>query len=133
MADRRRNIVMTLIRRNKYMLTFANQSHFWRDFCSAMAESWKKLKISNMVSSFIVCSNQNRLALVRDLLSYYYNSLFVGQLYEDKSLALRAPNCELLLNKSLLELIYFLNQVEMFSKTTKHYSKISGELYPLKR
>ena len=53
-----------------------------------MAESWKKLKISNMFSSFIVCSNRNRSALVRDLLSY--NSLFVGQLYEDKSLVQRA-------------------------------------------
>ena len=39
----------------------------------------KKLK----TLSFIVCSNQNRSALVRDLLSY--NSLFVSQLYEDKS------------------------------------------------
>ena len=37
---------------------------------------------SNEVSSFIVCSNRNREALVRDLLSY--NSQFVGQLYEDK-------------------------------------------------
>ena len=36
------------------------------------------------VSSFIVCSNQNRSALVRDWLSY--NSLFVGWLYKDKSL-----------------------------------------------
>ena len=42
-------------------------------------------------------------ALVRELLSN--NSLFVGQLYEDKSLALHS---ELLLNNSLLELIYFL-------------------------
>ena len=47
------------------------------------------------------------------------NSLFVGQLYEDISLALRArdlifftidlQNSELLYNNSLLELIYFLN------------------------
>ena len=65
-----------------------NQSNFWRDFYRAMAESWKKLKTSNAVSSFIVCSNRNRSALVRDLVSY--NSLFVGQLYEDKSLALLA-------------------------------------------
>ena len=42
-----------------------------------MAESWKKLKTSNVVSSLNVCSNQNRSALVGDLLSY--NSLFVGQ------------------------------------------------------
>ena len=53
-----------------------------------MAESLKKLKTLNVVSSFIVCSNRNRSAIVRDLLSNY--SLFISQLYEDKSLALRA-------------------------------------------
>ena len=53
-----------------------------------MAESWKKLKTSNVVSRFIVCLNRNRSALVRDLLCN--NSQFVGQLYDDKSLALRA-------------------------------------------
>ena len=53
-----------------------------------MAESWKKLKTSNLFSSFIVSSNRNRSALVRELLCN--DSLFVGQLYEDKSLALRA-------------------------------------------
>ena len=47
-----------------------------------------KLKASNLFSSFIVSSNRNRSALVRELLCN--NSLFVGQLYEDKSLALRA-------------------------------------------
>ena len=52
-----------------------------------MAESWKKLKTSNLFSSFIVSSNQNRSALVRELLCN--NSLFVSQLYEDKSHALR--------------------------------------------
>ena len=69
---------------------FAKKSDVWRDFFSAMAESWKKLKTSNLFSSFIVSSNRNRSALhvVRELL--YNNSLFVGQLYEDKSLALRA-------------------------------------------
>ena len=51
-----------------------------------MAEIWKKLKTSNVFSSFIACSNRNRSAPVRVLLSN--NSLFVGQLYEDKSLAL---------------------------------------------
>ena len=40
-----------------------------------------------MVLSFIVCSNRNRSALACDFLSN--NSLFVGQLYKDKSLALR--------------------------------------------
>ena len=44
------------------------------------------------VSSFIVCENRNRLALMRELLSY--NSMFVGQLYEDKSLRLHA--CDLI-------------------------------------
>ena len=48
----------------------------------------KKHKASNLFSSFIVSSNQNRSALVRELLCN--NSLFVGQLYEDKSLGLRA-------------------------------------------
>ena len=53
-----------------------------------MAESRKKLKTSNLFSSFIVSSNRNRSALVRELLCN--NSLLVGQWYEDKSLALRA-------------------------------------------
>ena len=51
-----------------------------------MAESWKKLKTSNMFSMFIVCLNRNRSALVSDLLSN--NSLFVGQLSIVKSLLL---------------------------------------------
>ena len=81
-----------------------------------MAESWKKLKTSNVFSSFIVCKNRNRSAIVRELLSNY--SLFVGHLNGDKSLALRArdliffsnvklTSSELLYNNSLLELIYF--------------------------
>ena len=53
-----------------------------------MEESWKKLKTSNVFSSFIVCKNRNRSAPVRELLGN--NSLFVGQLYEDKALALHA-------------------------------------------
>ena len=53
-----------------------------------MAESSKKLKSLDLILSFLVCSNRNRSALVRELFSN--NSLFVGQLYEDKSLALRA-------------------------------------------
>ena len=53
-----------------------------------MAESWKKLKTSNVFSSFIVCKNRNRSAPARELLSN--NSLLVGQLYEDKSLVHRA-------------------------------------------
>ena len=70
------------------MQTFAKQSDVWWDFFSAMAEIWKKLKTSNLFSSLIVSANRNRSALVRELLCI--NSLFVGQLYEDKSLALRA-------------------------------------------
>ena len=61
---------------------------FLRDFFSAMAESWKKLKTSNVFSSFIVCKNKKRSALVRELLSN--NSLFVGQLPKDKSFAMGA-------------------------------------------
>ena len=57
-----------------------------------MAESRKKLKTSNLFPSSIVSSNRNRSALVRELLCN--NSLFVGQLYEDKSLALHA--CDLI-------------------------------------
>ena len=67
---------------------YAKQSEVWRDFFSAMAESWKRLKTSNLFSSFVMSSNRNRSALVRELLCN--SSLFVGQLYEDKSLALRA-------------------------------------------
>ena len=63
------NVVSTLERCKKYMKTFAKQSNFWRDFFIAMAETWKKLKTSNMFSSFIVCSNRSRSALVSDLLS----------------------------------------------------------------
>ena len=55
-----------------------------------MAESWKKSRTSNEFSSFIECSNRNRSALVRDLFSI--KSLFVGQLYADIILALRARN-----------------------------------------
>ena len=46
------------------------------------------LKTSNLFLLFIVSSNRNRSALVCELLCN--NLLFVGQLYEDKSLALRA-------------------------------------------
>ena len=69
-----------------------------------------------MVSLFIVCSNRNRSTLVRDLLCN--NSQFVGQLYEDKSLALHARDLisfttdlqtvNYYTKKSLPEQIYFL-------------------------
>ena len=85
---RRCYVVLTLERCYKYMVTFTKQFSFSVDFFSAMAESSKKLKSSNVFSLFILCSNRNRSALMRELLSN--NSLFVGQLYEDKSLALRA-------------------------------------------
>ena len=96
---RRCNVFLTLERRYKYMLTFAKQSSFWWNFFIAMAESSKKLKSSNVFSLFIVGSNRNRSALVREWLSN--NSLFVGQLYEDKSLALRA-----------LDLIFFTTDLQ---------------------
>ena len=58
-----------------------------------------------------VCSNRNRSALVCELLSN--NSLFVGQLYEDKSLALRAG-----------DLIFFTND----RQTVNCYSTIHSYL-----
>ena len=76
-----------------------------------MAESWtlKKLKTSNLFSCFIVCSNRNRSDSVRELLSD--NSLFAGQLYENKSLALRAR-----------DLIFFITELQ----TVNYYSTIHG-------
>ena len=49
---------------------------------------FEEAKSSDLILSFLVCSNRNRSALVRERLSN--NSLFVGQLYEDKSVALHA-------------------------------------------
>ena len=71
-------------RHYKCMLTYATQSNYWQELFSAMAESWKMLKTSNVFLSFIVCKNRNRSALVSELLSN--NSLFVDQLYEYLSL-----------------------------------------------
>ena len=68
-----------------------------------MAESWKKLKALNACLSFTVCSNQNRSALVRDLLSN--NSLFVGLLHADKSLVLLA--CDLIIFTTDLETVNY--------------------------
>ena len=53
---------------------------------------------------FIVCQNRNRSALVRELLSNI--SLFVGQLYVDKSLALRARDL-LCFTTDLQTVIYY--------------------------
>ena len=72
-----------------------------------MAESSKKLKSSTAFSLFIGYSNRNRSALVREFLSN--TSLFVGQLYEDKSLELRA-----------LDLIFFTSDIQ----TVNYYSTI---------
>ena len=72
-----------------------------------MAENGKKLKTSNVFSSFIVRLNRNRSAPLCELLSF--NSLFVGQLYEDKSLSLHA-----------CDLIYFTTDLQ----TVNYYSTI---------
>ena len=64
------------------------------------------LKTSNLFSSFM-SSNRNRSALVRELLCN--NSLIVGQLYEVKSLALRAR-----------DLIFFTTDL----KTVNYYTTI---------
>ena len=55
---RRCNVVFTLERLYIIMKTYATQSNYWRDFFSAMAESWKKLKASNVFSSFIVLESK---------------------------------------------------------------------------
>ena len=89
--------------------TFMKQFDDWRDFFSAMAESWKKLKTSNLFSSLIVSSNRNRSALVSEFLCK--NSLFVSQLYEDKLLALRAR-----------DLIFFITGLQ----TVNYYTTIHG-------
>ena len=74
-----------------------------------MAESWKKLKTSNVFLLFIVCQNQNRSALVRELL--INNSLFVRQVYKVKSLALHAH-----------DLIFFTTDLQTVNYyTTIHY------------
>ena len=41
----------------KYVNICDTKFNYWRDFLSEMAESWKKLKTSNVFSSFIVCQN----------------------------------------------------------------------------
>ena len=39
----------------KLLAFIFEQPSYWREFFSAMAESWKKMKTSNVFSSFIVC------------------------------------------------------------------------------
>ena len=71
---------------------------------------WRKPEeAEDFKSVFVVyvCSNRNRSALVHELLSN--NSLYVGQLYDDKSLALRARN-----------LIFFTTDLQ----TVNYYSTI---------
>ena len=46
--------------------------NYWREFFSAKAERWKKLKTSNVFLSFFVCWNRNRSA-PRDLPDLLYN------------------------------------------------------------
>ena len=65
------------------------------------------LKTTNLFLSFIVSSNRNRSALVRELLCN--NPLFVGQLYEDKSLALHSR-----------DLIFFTTDLHNYYYTTIH-------------
>ena len=72
-----------------------------------MAESWKKLKTSNLFSSLNVSLNRNRSAQLCELLCN--NSLFVGKLYEDKSLALRAR-----------DLIFFTTDLQTVNYYTIH-------------
>ena len=79
-----------------------------------MAESSKKLKSSYLILSFLFCSNRNRSALVRELLSN--NSLFVGQLYEDKYILMPAcnygkPFYYLLRNVDILYKTYIVYQI----------------------
>ena len=68
------------------------QSNYWREFFSAMVESWKNLKEFQCVFVVYCVLERKRSALVLYWL----------------------PNSELLLNNSMLELIYFLNYVFLF-------------------
>ena len=77
-GTRRCHVILTIENRNEYMENFRKQFGFWRDFFIAIVESSKKMKSSNVTLSFVVCTNRNISALVREMLSY--NSLFVGQL-----------------------------------------------------
>ena len=123
------------------MSTRVLQSNIWRDFFNAMAESWNNLKDTTACSSFLVCKNRSRSALVRELLSNTGNSPFVGQLKADESVALRTRDLisftndlqgsELLLNNSLLELIYFLNKTTQSHITKQLLTSISIDILDL--
>ena len=108
---RRCNVVLTLEKQNKFMLTFAKV----KILAEFLQSKGKKLEESlDFKCVFVVYClfNRNRSALVHDLLSN--NSLFVGQIYEDISLALLARDLIFFttdrqtLNYSLPELNYFL-------------------------
>ena len=62
---------------------------------------------------FVVYSNQNRSALVCDLLSY--NSQFVGQLKEDKSLVLRTHDL-IFFTTDLQTVNYYTTRADLFLK-----------------
>ena len=51
---RRCNVAFTLERRYKYMETYETLSKYWRESFRAKVESLKKMKTSNLFSSFIV-------------------------------------------------------------------------------
>ena len=70
-----------------------------------MAENWKELKTSKVFLSFIVCLNGNMSALLLEFLSNNSLFQFVGQLYEDKSLALRTR--DLIFTIDLLTVNYY--------------------------
>ena len=80
--------------------------------------------------SFIACKNRNKSALVRELLRY--NSLFVGQLYADKSLALRARDLiyfttDLKIVNSLLITNLFLKQRRSLKVVFLNYNSFRNE------
>ena len=47
--------VTSFLRMKDATIRYVTQSKYWREFFSAMAECWKKLKTSNVFSSFTVC------------------------------------------------------------------------------
>ena len=49
-------------------VNYAIQSNYWREFFSAMAESWKNVKTSTVFLSFIVCLDRYRSDHVYDII-----------------------------------------------------------------
>ena len=98
-----------------------------------MAESWKKLKTSNIYFRRLLCVRmEKRSALLRELLSN--NSLFVGQLCEYKSLALWARDLIFFTTDlqtvnyystiHAIELIYFLIKVKKKAQIRNRYNQV---------